>query len=156
VDLAALVVSVVAATIAVLAFGWSIGWSVWQHRRMTAPQALVEGRFAVLATEPIQTVFGITVVNEGLVPFSVTGVFAELEGASQFLGLVRFVMQSPRDLPTVLTPGESWSGFVEAEDFRSGMAELGERVRPPWRIRVGVHGPGRRNYVSDWFELSPE
>jgi hypothetical protein len=151
---AALVVAVVAVCVSLLTFGWTIGWSVWQHRKTTSPQVTVDGSFAVLGTEPTQTVYGITAVNDGVVPVTLTGAFAEVEGASNWFVIWRFIMQSPENLSTVLGPGEHWKGFMAADEFRQGVAEIGSELRPPWRVRVGVTGAGRKHFRSEWFTLS--
>lgn len=154
-ELAALIVAIVAVVVSFAAAGWSAGWSIWHHRRTTTPVLLVDGGFAVLGTEPIAHVFTVRAVNEGPLPFTISSAFAEVDGADRYFAFVRFVMQSPRPLSTRLEVGDAWNGAIDADDFRAGVAEVAERrgLEPPWRVRVGVGSAGRRSFRSDWFEV---
>jgi hypothetical protein len=153
VDVAALVISVVAVTIAALGFGWTVWWSRYQHRATTTPKLTVSGSFAVLITEPVQDVYGIRAVNDGLVPVTVTGCFAEAEGIDDHLVFARFVM--PTKLPVLLTTGEHWEGLIDADQFREGFSKLPGAGSGPWRVRVGVRDAGGRGHWSDWSQLRP-
>lgn len=153
-ELAALIVAVVAVVISLASAAWSIGWSIWQHRKTTTPQVLVQGSFVLLA-DVMNGAYEIKGINQGVVPVTLSGAFAELDGASEYVAFFRFVLQSPASLPLVVGPGEVWSGFVQANEFRSAMAGIAGERQPPWRVRVGVGGASR-SYSSDWFELSPK
>lgn len=154
-DVAALVISIVALTLALLSFLWTIGWSIYTHRKTTHPQVQVEGRFSVLGTDPVMTTYGFIVVNEGVVPATITSASVEVERAENFFAFWRFVMQSGDELPAVLGPGASWTGFVLADELRRGVAEIAGDLEPPWRYRLHVGGPASRDYPSEWYTMSP-
>jgi hypothetical protein len=154
-EVAALVISIVALTLALLSFLWTIGWSIYTHRKTTRPQVQVEGRFSVLGTEPVMRTYGFIVVNDGLVPATISSASVEVEGADNFFAFVRFAMQSGGELPAVLGPGASWTGFVLADELRNGVAEIAGDLEPPWRYRLHVGGPGSRDYASDWYTMAP-
>jgi hypothetical protein len=145
-----------AVAIAALAWSivWSVGWSIWHHRRTATPQVLVQGSFAVAGTLPDPThVFDIDATNEGLVPVTLTNAFAEVAGATKHVVFTTFVMQSGGQLACVVQPFHRWSGLIDAEQFRAAIAGAAGEMRPPWRVRVGVSGAGRRRFVSEWLDV---
>ena len=154
---AALVLSVVAVTISLLGFGWTIGWSIYQHRRTTSPQIDVRGSFAVIALEAEpEHVYSIRAANVGLVPITITGCHAEVEGAADHLVWGRFYWQTPENLPRTVPPGDHWTGFIRANDFREAIANLAEGITPPWRVRVGVSDAASRTFRSPVVEVRAE
>jgi hypothetical protein len=153
VALAALIVAVVSGTLAVLTFGWTIGWSIWQHRQTTRPKLFVAGSFAVLGTDPPERVFETRAVNDGLVPVTLSVASSEVEGVTDQVIWLNYLSQSPAPLPHLVPPGEHWRGLIDAGGFRQGLASLPGVGDPPWRVRVSVKDLGHRFYHSDWFEV---
>jgi hypothetical protein len=96
----------------------------------------------IVATDPPMHVYGIRALNDGPVVLTVTGAIAEVEGATEHLGLVRFVHHEPGPLPHLVGPGERWEGLADDEQFREGVSKLKGAGSPPWRTRVGVHDAG--------------
>ncbi len=151
--LAALIVAIAAATVALLSFAWSVGWSVWQHRRLTRPEVKVRGHFGVIpGLLQGETIFGIGAANVGQVPVTLNGVSATAKGAASQLTLVAFKVQAPSPLPLTLGPGEKWDGMVDGEGFRAAIASL-EAGDPPWEIRVAVKDAADGHYESEWIHI---
>ncbi len=145
--------AIVAVTLSLVSFGWTIGWSIWQHRRTTSPQLDVRGSFAVLGLEPPVHAFEIRAANTGLVPATVTNAFAEVEGASRHCVFARYFMQTPGNLSRVIPSGEHWSGLLRVEDFREAIHELAGTRPPPWRVTVGVTDAAGKTYRSKPIEV---
>ena len=152
--LAAFIVAVVTGTLAILNFGWTIFWSIWQHRQTSRPKLTVVGSFAVLGTDPPVRVFETRAVNDGLVPVTLSIASAEIEGVTDQLIWFNYFSQAPAPLPHLVPPGEHWQGLVEADEFRKGLASLPGAGDSPWRVRVSVKDVGQRFYYSDWFEVA--
>jgi len=65
--LAALIVAVAAATVSVLSFAWSIGWSIWQHRQLTRPALKLRLFFGFLPHRPTLPTLVLSPTNTGAV-----------------------------------------------------------------------------------------
>lgn len=152
----ATVLSLIAITISGLTFIWTIGWSVYTHRRATRPDIVVLATFAL----PVYPGGGlgvpsvdVTVTNTGSVPVTISSVAFEIQGRGETLIVMEWLTQSPRPLPVPLAPSEHWTGLVETERLTGSLlqqfgADTSRRIRPI------ASDPARGTYVAQqWLEL---
>jgi hypothetical protein len=145
-----LVVAVVAAVVSLLSFAWTIGWSVWQHRRLTEPRLKVTSGFAVLAGRP--SAFSVAAVNVGQVPVTIASVEAEGKDAERRVAFFNFMFQSNGPLPITLAPGQSGEGFLDAQEVRDAVAAM-MRSKPPWEVQFNVGDAARNRHKAEWMTL---
>src|SRR5262245_31629593 len=114
----ALILSASSATVALMSFTWSIGWSVWQFRRLHRP------RLTVLVTNALPMprfggvgpwCVGVTIVNDGAIAVTLTSLKFVVRDDVQRQGLfpMTWVNCDPTALPLKLMPGERWNGLTE-------------------------------------------
>jgi hypothetical protein len=98
--------SIVAVAMSAAAFAWSIGWSVYTHRRMTKASLTVQASFAfpVYGARVGEQALSVTVANGGMVPTTVTSVVFGIKGSKESLVPLEWIVQEPRPLPIVLAP----------------------------------------------------
>jgi hypothetical protein len=135
--LAALIIAIVAATVALLSFAWSIGWSIYQHRQLTRGRLHIGASLGYLTGYRLIGL-SVSATNQGAVPVTLSSVVIEIPRIGEHLVILEWVVQSPAPLPHLLTPGASWMGF----------ADIDRRHRPSGRLpRAGppaMEGPGQR------------
>jgi hypothetical protein len=127
----ALIISVGSAGLALVSFVWTIGWSVWQHRRLNHP------RLTVLATNALpvgpggagEWCISVTVVNDGAVAVTVTTLKFVVRGDASRRGLFPpWVNEEPQPLPVKLAPGDRWTGLADLKSLVSTLVEnFGQR-----------------------------
>ncbi|MBA2360333.1 MAG: hypothetical protein H0V79_05215 [Actinobacteria bacterium] len=142
--LAALIVAIAAATVALLSFAWSIGWSIYQHRQLTRGKLHVTANYGYL-TGPGVKGFSVSATNEGAVPVTLNSVTIEVPGIEEQLFIVAWILQNPAPLAHLLTPGATWLGFADLDDIMRAIASRAPG-RPPWKVRVGVKDAAGRTY----------
>lgn len=143
--------SIVAIAISGAALAWTIGWSVYTHRRATRPSLTVRASFGipVYGGELGEQAISVTVANTGSVPTTVTGVHFEIGGARQTLA--PFELQDPRPLPTVLAGGEHWHGMVALEGITASLRQrFGGGSQ---RIRAVARDATRSYTADDWLSI---
>jgi hypothetical protein len=124
VALAALIVAIVAATVTLLNVGWTIFWSVWQHRKLTEPQVKVRASFGYMPDLPDVSPLVFTATNTGQVPITITGAKLTLPDADKHLALITWIVQTPKPLPIELTPGQNWVGIVNADEILAALPRI--------------------------------
>lgn len=154
--MSATAISVIAIVISGLAFLWTIGWSVHTHRRTTRPRVVVRGVFSM----PVYPGGGlgdpsvdVTVTNTGQVPVTISSVAFEIQGRSDTLAVMEWLVQSPRPLSIPLGPGDHWTALVETERLTGSLLQ---RYGPatPRRLRPVASDPAGGRYVADtWLDL---
>jgi hypothetical protein len=124
----ALTLSIIAIAIALLSFCWSVGWSIYQHRKATRVRLYVTAAFQVSVLPAIE----ITATNIGPVPVTITGVLASIEGAKP-KAVVEKWFQQAEPLPQLLTTGSTWTGLLDSDRL---VELLSIRVRKPgaWKL----------------------
>ena len=151
--LAALIVAVVAATVALLSFVWTIGWSVWQHRRLANPHVKLQAFFAILPNRPGFNGLSLTATNVGHVTVTITSARIVVAGVKRHLALVTWTLQTPGPLPIVLEPGRAWDGIVDADEIQRGLATLGAS-HPRAKVRAVVKDAAGGEYASGVIPFS--
>jgi hypothetical protein len=140
--LAALIVAVVAVTISLLSLAWTVGWSIYTHRRTTRPAVTVRGTWAFPVSDSgpgDEILIDVTATNTGLVPVELTSAKFEVRGVSENVVLLNSRLQTPSPLPIRLEAGGYWTGYA-------GVRELGETLArhlphaASWKIRPVVYG----------------
>jgi hypothetical protein len=149
--------SIIALLISGLTFLWTIGWSIYTHRRATSPSIIVLGTFAV----PVYPGGGVgvpcvdvTVTNTGRVPVTISSVAFEIDGRrGETLVVMEWLAQSPRPLPIPLAPSEHWTGLVETERLTGSLLQqFGPSA--PRRLRPTASDPAGGSYAAErWLEL---
>jgi hypothetical protein len=128
----ALVISAASATVTLTSLFWTIVWSVWQYRRLHRP------RLRVLPTNALpagpagagEWCVGITVVNDGGIPVTLSGVKIMVRDDRDRRGLfpLHWVHLQPQPLPLTLGAGERWSGLAERQPLLVALREhFGQR-----------------------------
>jgi hypothetical protein len=132
----AIVLSIAAIAISGAALAWSIGWSVYTHRRATRPSLTVTASFAipVYGAELGEQSISVTVANAGNVPTTLASVLFEIRGSKETLVPIEWLVQDPRPLPIVLAGGERWEAMVTLDgvtrSLRQRFGETSQRIRP--------------------------
>jgi hypothetical protein len=106
----ALTFSIIAIVLAIVSFGWSVGWSIYQHRTATRVRLYATAAFQVSWPPVIE----ITATNTGPVPVTITGVLASIEG-TQPKAVVQWWVQQSEPLPQLLTTGTTWTGLLDQD-----------------------------------------
>ncbi|HVL69285.1 MAG TPA: hypothetical protein VM364_18655 [Vicinamibacterales bacterium] len=130
----ALLVSGGAVVISLLSFFWTIGWSIWQHRRLHHP------RLTVIATHSLPTFpggtgewcVGVTVVNDGAVAVTLTSLKFMVRNDPKKQGIfpTTWIHVEPQRIPVKLTPGDRWTGLTEMKPLAVTLQEhFGPRAR---------------------------
>jgi hypothetical protein len=80
--LAALIVAVAAATVSLVSLVWTIGWSIYTHRRATRPAITVRGSWGLTLYHagPGDEVISVTATNTGPVPVELTSAKVRIAG----------------------------------------------------------------------------
>jgi hypothetical protein len=145
----ALIVSGASAMVAVASFVWTIGWSVWQHRRLHHP------RVTVLAADALPVWPGgsgewcvsVTIVNDGAVAVTITSVKFVVRDDTKRRGLfpTQWVRTDPQPLPIKLTPGDKWTGLADHASIASTLRDnFGHRSE--FKLWVVVTDAADRSY----------
>jgi hypothetical protein len=150
--LAALIVAIVAAMLSLISLGWTIAWSIWQHRQVTRGRLYVRASMAFDVGRDAH-VFAISVTNNGVVPVTIAGLSAYVPGAQEHLVFFDFLQQAPSPLPCVLQPGERWQALHDADGFRRGVARIAPGP-PPWKVTVSVRDAGDVHHDSKPYEIT--
>ena len=148
--------SIIAICISALTFLWTIGWSIYTHRRATQPSIVVFGTFAA----PVypggnmgEPSVDVTVTNTGSVPVTISSVAFEVQGRGETLVVMEWLVQSPRPLPIPLGPGDHWHALVEIERLTGSLRQQYGPTAPS-RIRPVARDPAGGSYAGDrWLEL---
>jgi hypothetical protein len=147
--------SIIAISLSALTFLWTIGWSLYTHRRSTRPSVLVSGSFALPLSEGGEagaTAVDVTVTNTGQVAVTISSVAFEIEGRDETLAILEWPVQSPRPLPTPLATGDHWTGLVEAGRLVGSLVQQYGPTRR--RIRPVASDPAGNRYRSErWLDL---
>ena len=131
----ALILSAAATVIALLSFFWTIGWSIWQHRRLHKPRVTViaNNAFPAVPGRPLgEWCVGITAVNDGAIPVTLTSLKFLLRDDPKNRGLfpLAWLHVEPQHIPIKLAPGERWSGLTELKPLAETLREhFGERAQ---------------------------
>lgn len=157
----ALIISVGSAGLALVSFVWTIGWSVWQHRRLNRPRLTVRAADAL----PVgpggagASCISVTVVNDGAVAVTVTTLKFGVRDDARRRGIFPpWVHAEPQPLPVKLGPGDRWTGLTELKALASTLVEnFGQR--PTFKLWVVVIDAANREYrgkfsVSGTFATS--
>src|SRR5690242_9801224 len=129
----ALLVSASSATVALLSVTWTIGWSVWQYRRLHRPRVTVLAANALPTYGPRgagEWCVSVTVVNDGAVAITLTGLKFVVRNDRQRRGLFprQWAHTEPQSLPVKLTPGDRWLGLTEQKALSETLREqFGDR-----------------------------
>lgn len=150
--LAALIVAIAAATVALLSFAWSIGWSIYQHRQLTRGKLLVTAGYGYL-TAPGIPGFSVSATNQGAVPVTLNSVTIQMPGTKDRLLIARWLLQNPAPLAHLLTPGATWHGFADLDDIKRALA-MKIRRPPPWKVRVAMNDAAGRAYYARRVTIS--
>jgi hypothetical protein len=131
----ALILSGASFVVALASILWTIGWSIWQHRRLYHP------RLTVLAASALPVWPGgagewcvsVTVVNDGAIAVTVTSVKFVVRDDAKRRGIfpTQWVRLEPQNLPIKLEPGEKWSGLTDLASMRSVLHEHFGQLIPP-------------------------
>jgi hypothetical protein len=155
---AAVVLSIVAISISGLTLVWTIGWSVFTHRRTTLARITVTSglSFPLYGSTPGDLAVGITAANTGAVTTTVTGVQLRIKGKKETVAPVEWVVQTPQPLPIVLEPGTHWYGMVDVVSVRQALARHLGTARS-WKVKPFVRDPSGRTYESEsWVDIGAE
>ena len=92
-----------------------------------------------------------TVTNTGAVTITITSARFRIDGEKETLAPIDWVMQTPRELPVVLAPGEHWTALADAASMRGSLVrQYGDRR--DWRLRPTVSDSANREYLStEWL-----
>ena len=157
--LAALIVAVVAATISVLSFLWTVGWSIYTHRRATRPAVTVRSAWTipVFGGSLGEQMIGVTATNDGVVPVELTSFKFEIRGRSETLTMIDWALQVPQPLPVRLEPGGYWTGHARIRDLTESLSGRWPEASS-WRLRPVVTDASDREYRPPrrkaWLTLS--
>jgi hypothetical protein len=107
-----------------------------------------------------------TATNTGLAAVTLTNASIRVRGLRGTNVVPKWVLQTPRELPLRLEPGDHWTGLVLADEVKYGLdANLGKRkewkicpivgdsVGRGYRSRVSVIGLRRRLIPPRWLTL---
>lgn len=146
--------ALVALVVSILAFVWTIAWSVWLHLATTRAKVLVTGTFA-RALDSGEEIFAIQALNTGSVPVTLKTAFVKLDDPdkAKSVTFARFEHEKP-ELVCVLQPGHHWEGLLTAEQFRQAVHAIPGGGGPPWRVRVGVKDAAARFHCSEWLVVA--
>ncbi len=150
--LAALIVAVIAATVSLLSFGWTITWSLWQHRQLAHPHVRLRASFGFLPDRPNLLALVLTATNVGHVTVTITGAKIVVADAPKHIALITWVVQTPGPLPVVLEPGRSWNGITDAAAVQQGLPALSGR--PGAKARAVVTDAADTEYASKVIPFS--
>ena len=140
--------SIIAIGISVLTFVWTIAWSIHIHRRATRPGAKVKGSFAYVPTLA-RPCLSITVTNTGAVTITITSARFAIEGKTERLVPINWVVQTPKPLSVVLAPGERWEGIADVSSMQNRYGgDGGWRVQP-----VVADSAGREYRAAEWLTI---
>jgi hypothetical protein len=147
--------SIIAISISVLTFAWTIAWSIYTHRRATQPGVKVKGSFATPVYGPAlgAPCLGITVTNTGAVTITITSARFAIDGKQETLAPIAWVMQTPEPLPVVLAPGGHWDGLADADLMHNSLVRQyggdgGWRLQP-----VVADSAGREYRATEWLTI---
>jgi hypothetical protein len=152
----ALVLSIVAISISGLTLLWTIGWSVFTHRRTTLARVTVKSSFSfpIYGMSPGDPAISITATNTGAVTVTVVSAQLRIKGKKETLAPVEWVVVTPQPLPIVLEPGEHWDGLVDVDSVLARLAQM-YGARKGWKVRAYVRDPAGRTYeASEWIDLT--
>lgn len=141
--------SIIAISISVLTFAWTIAWSIHTHRRATRPGAKVKGSFAYVP-DLARPCLGVTVTNTGAVTITITSACFAIEGKTERLVPIDWVVQKPKPLSVVLAPGERWEGIADASSMQNYQygGDGGWRVQP-----IVSDAAGREYRAAEWLTI---
>jgi hypothetical protein len=147
--LAALIVAVVAATVAVVSFIWTALWSIWQHRQVTQGKLYVSAAYAT-SISPLgaKPVFSITVTNAGMVPVTINAVFGKVKGTSESFFPNQWLFQTPGPLPQKLAPGDTWDGHLDPGLVTQGAMKVAPSKARKWKLTIVVKDAAGRRYEA--------
>lgn len=155
---AATILSIVAIAISGLTLLWTIGWSIYTHRRSTLARVAVTNSFSipVYGDQLGEAAIDITATNAGSVTVTITGAQLRVRRRKGTLAPVEWVVQSPANLPTVLEPGKHWTGMVNARSIIQALdRQYGPRKK--WTVKAFVRDPAGGTYPADkWVALNAD
>lgn len=153
---AATILSIVAIAISGLTLLWTIGWSIYTHRRTTLARVAVTNAFSipVFGDQLGEAVVDITATNVGAVRVTITGAQLRVKRRKETLAPVEWVVQTPVNLPTALEPGKYWKGMVSARSIIEAL-ERQYGPRKKWKVQAYVHDPAGGSYrAGKWMTLN--
>jgi hypothetical protein len=152
VALAALIVAVAAATVSLVSFGWTIGWSIWQHRRLTVPRVHVSAGRALFTRLPNLPALQIDATNVGTVGVTLSNTFIRVKGHTDAGFPTQFLHQEPGPLPLKLETGERWLAILEWDLVRDAANRIAGH-QGAVMLRVGVTDSTGRKHETSWMPL---
>jgi hypothetical protein len=151
----ATVLSIVAISISGLTLVWTIGWSVYTHRKATRADVTVRASYSLPVYGPTvgDPAISITATNTGSVTVTLIGCQLRIKGSEDTLAPVTWVAQTPHDLPTVLEPGEHWNALVDIESIRQTLVDF-VGPRASWKVKPYVRDASDKEHDSpNWIEI---
>lgn len=145
--------SIAALAIAGASFAWTIGWSIYTHRRATRPALKVSTSFALpmYGTQAGVESVSVEVANIGTVPTTLASVYFAIRGSDKTLAPTEWLVQDPRPLPLVLGPGERWLAMIAVEGIVWTLRhQHGEGLQP---IRAVARDATRSYTANGWLTL---
>jgi hypothetical protein len=148
----ALVVAIVAVTVSLLSFAWTIGWSIYQHRKVTRGQLHVSTDLEFMKRLGAIGFF-VTVTNQGVVPVTVASVYVEVANPTRSVFIREWIAESPGPLDQLLQPGALWFGFADRAGVERQLAKISSG-QPPSTLRIGVKDAAGRTYFSNRVKIT--
>ena len=152
----AIVLSVVAISISGLTLLWTIGWSIFTHRRTTLARITVTSAlsFPLYGMTPGNPTISITAANTGAVTVTLVSAQLRIKGKKETLLPVEWVVQTPQPLPIVLEPGKHCDGLVDVASVLGTLTQM-YGARKGWKVRAYVRDPSDSTYeASEWIALT--
>lgn len=140
-----------ALVLAVISLTWSAGWPVFEWMHSTRSRLRVRANFVIVpGVVDVTRGFAVDATNVGSVAATVNSVTVTVKGADGHAVLFNFdVLATPKPLPIMLEPGATWTGVIDAEEFRRAVAELAGGNPPPWKTSVWIGDASGRRHKAD-------
>jgi hypothetical protein len=148
--------AVAAIIISSVTLAWTVGWSVYTHRRATKPSVVLHAAWGYPVydmpggdTHTGQRTIHLTATNTGQATVTLSSCKVLIRGKpkTDSVSPMAWVVQSPGPLPIQLESGGHWTGMIDAESVEQALGHhYGER--DVWQVRPVVTDTAGRLYET--------